>query len=170
MKRVRVLIAFLIGVPQAIAGSIVEKYQDSLTQYTVIRPMFGTGNHYEIFEEEDNTLASSFTLERIAGKVLLKDFSIPESSKDENGFYSLVTIIGYLENKGYTVCGSESDFFLNDAEENESFYADNGFALLAEIPEFLRSITDAENAIYRRVARASFQVTGDNGFEGYIER
>ena len=170
MKSLKVLIAFLIGISGAFAGSTVEKYRDPFTQYVVARSLQGFRSCYEILEEDSDDLASSFTIEKISDKVLLKDFSVPETSKDENGFQSLVTILGYLESEGYEISGSESDFFLSDSIENESFYTAYGFALLTEIPDFLTGIVGPDDTIYMRKEKTAFEVTDDHGFEGYIER
>lgn len=174
MRRVKVFVALLIGISGAFAGDPLleglREYVDPLTGYTVVREQKEPRTYYEILEEDSDDLVSSFTIEKISDKVLLKDFSVPETSKDENGFQSLVTILGYLESEGYEISGSESDFFLSDSIENRSFYTGNGFALLSEIPDFLMGMVAPDDTIYMRKEKTAFEATDDHGFEGYIER
>ncbi len=174
MKRVRLLIALLIGISQATAADGTEEgireYVDSLNGYTVVRSNQEPRNYYEILAEDSDEVASSFTLERIAGKVLLKDLNFTGISQDPRGFQSMVSIFGYLENGKYATSGEGSAFFLSDHAENESFYANYGFTLLTGIPDFLKGFADLDDTIYMREAKFSFQATDNAGWEGFIER
>ena len=155
MKKLWILVAFLIGILSANASDSEEEavaagtavHYDFVTQYLVIKASEPNPEEFYEIRDQSNSLVSSFSLERTeAEKVLIKEF---EPATGES-FFSIFTILGYLQAQEYAIFGpSSAVFWKGSADDNETL-AEYGFELSTD-PTILANFPthDAERIYIR---------------------
>jgi len=158
MKKLWILFVCLMAISGVAASGVPAEYSDPLTGYSVVRL---SGASYQI-QSDEHKLASSFDLEEVDGKVVLKNCTFERGRHQVN---SMLAILSYLEAQGRAISEEESSFFWSDTKANKAFLTQYGFRLLKPVPEFLKDCVPVGQGIYLRDKKISLE-----GESGTIER